>query len=182
VVWHRYDYATDARRLFAKVKEEYDTSKWKWFWQSKLKDIGITEADIIEPLRDLEAFDLQMLYTTYFLKKDWTKLEELSTSLRQFTERFMSDEQGLSGRIQTNRVELMARLESLKSALRKFDRPVLIELESGDSVLKNIEAAPIAEMSFGRPERSTTRDLERALSALQRPALDLSLKPRGPRL
>jgi hypothetical protein len=92
--------------------------------------------------------------------------------MRQFAERFMSDEHGLARRIQTNRVDLMERFEELKSALRKFDRPALIELESGDFVMKKIESPSIADTSVGsilERGRRPGADLERALSALQRP-------------
>jgi hypothetical protein len=80
-VWYHYVYLKDARHFLEMVKQEYKALTSKWFWQPKLTNIGITESDFLEPLRDIEAFELQKLHASYFLNKRPAGLDELTTSM-----------------------------------------------------------------------------------------------------
>jgi hypothetical protein len=138
VLWYRYDSAADALMLFEKLSEEYKASSSKWFWQPKLTDIGIKEADINEPLRNLQALELQKLYVDYSLKRAPTDLGKLTSSLSSFTDRFLSDEAALSTRLTVDRSEHISDLARLKGALQKLERPVLVDLDDGDFLVANI--------------------------------------------
>jgi len=67
VLWNHYDYAVDAKRLYEAILKELQTSNNRGLLAPKLSDFGITEEEILEPLRDLKALELQKIYVKTFL-------------------------------------------------------------------------------------------------------------------
>jgi hypothetical protein len=139
VLWHRYDYIRDARMLFEKLLDEYKLSSSRWFWRAQLADIGIKEPDIVEPLRDLEALELQRLYVEYSLEGKPEDFGKLSSSVSSFARRFRSDEAALSKRLKIDTSQLTSAVDQLRSSLRKLQLPVLVDLEDGNFLVANIK-------------------------------------------
>jgi hypothetical protein len=138
VLWYRYDYASDARMLFGKLLDEHSRSSSKWFWQTKLRDIGITERDIKAPLDDLKALELQRLYVDYSLKREPNNLARLSSSASDFAHQFLANEGELGERIQLDHSKLVSELTELRNSLQKLERPVLVELADGNFLVANV--------------------------------------------
>jgi hypothetical protein len=165
-LWHQYNYAADARRMLEAVLTEYKTSGSKpfWrFWQPALQNIGIAEADIVEPLRDLQALELQSLPARYFINGEPTAVNELSASMREFARRFSQDEEALSKRVDIDPARLKDRLQLLQHALVKLTAPALVELEDGNFLMKPVAdqsptAVPAAVRDRGFPRGSVETD------------------------
>ena len=171
-LWYRYDSASDARMLFEKVLDEHNRSSSKWFWQTKLSDIGITEGDIKVPLDDLKALELQRLYTDYSLKREPNNLGRLSSSMSKFADQFLSNEKELGKRIQLDHSKFISEFTELRDSLQKLERPVLVELADGKFLVANVvpETGYQIGPDVGALNSALKKALERPLSAHERAA------------
>jgi hypothetical protein len=169
-LWHRYDSAIEAKNLFNQVLEEYNASGRRWFWQPKLTDLGIKRNDIIEPLRDIEALELQRLFVSYSWDRDPSALGKLSSAMSEFVKRFNADESALSKRLYVNRSEIIAHLGKL--SLVNTSRSVLIELDDGNFLVKRTgyespTTTGRSPQDQRRLERRSPQDQLRAARALR---------------
>jgi len=151
-IWHRYDYLADAKRMFKMVRTEYEEarSRWvfsRWFFR-ELADIGIKEIDFIEPLRDLEALELQMVYTNYALSGNDMAIERLPASLLEFQQRYLLDKEALSKRLEVDDRKLSAGIAQLQSSISKLEKPVLRELDDGNFVVVDVDHRDMGEFRF----------------------------------
>jgi hypothetical protein len=137
VLWNRYDYAADAKRLYENLLKEFDESKGRGWRSPKLSDLGITRAEILEPLRDLKALELQQIYVRAFVKGG-VNISRLMSDSQKFVDGFLGDEEGMSKRLKITKDEMQAQLAALRYTLRKLTKPVLFELPNGEYIVKPI--------------------------------------------
>jgi hypothetical protein len=142
-LWHRYDYLADAKRMFKMVQAEFEASKSRWFFSRwffrELTDIGIKEIDFIEHLRDLEALELQMVYTKYALSGNDMAIKTLPASLLEFQQRYQLDKEALYKRLKVDDQKLSAGVAQVQTAVSKLEKPVLKELDDGNFVVIDID-------------------------------------------
>jgi hypothetical protein len=150
VLWNHYDYAVDAKGLYETLLKEFQATNNRGFLSPKLSDFGITKEQILEPLRDLKALELQSIYVSTFLKgriDNIIRFRELMHNIQSFVKGFLDDEEGMSSRLKITKEEIRQDLEALRNTIEKLSQPMLIELRNGDYIVKTIGASGISPLS-----------------------------------